>query len=244
MVDPNNQNSDNKPVTKNIDLFGKQFELPQEIADELIPLRDAYKADKRGDLDIRLAEIENKIKADTEAKMKAQFDKQLEEHKSNNNVDEIKRMLEERHSAQLKEIATERDGLKSKLIDGSIKDAIRSVENIIPDVVDDAILIYKSQFDIAPDGTVSTKDGSTIFGENGEKAKVSDHVKKFLSSKKQFLKADINRGTGAGDVSVDAGEGKVNMSRSEYENKVAAGGPKARKLAKDVSEGKVVLSNA
>lgn len=233
---------EDQPQTKKVDLFGESFELPADVAEKVIMKRDLHKANDRGDFDERLKQIEAKIKADVEAKAKAQFDEELAKYKSENNIEKVKEMLEQRHSLQLKEISSERDKLKTILVDSSIKDAIRSVDSVMPEVVDDLMLIYKTQFDVTPDGEVRAKGvDQPILKDDGTRIKMIDHIKKFIESKPQYIRANINKGTGASDSSVDAGNGIVNMPKSEYERTVSEGGIKARTLVKKVADGRVVL---
>jgi hypothetical protein len=239
---PNDAPND-APKTKSIDLFGKEFNLPSDVADAIIPLRDAYKADKNDNLDSRLSSIEERIRADVEAKEKAEFDKKLEQFKQENDVDNIKKLIEGQYQTQLKQLSDEKAGLMSKIIDGSIKDALRGVDNLLPSIVDDAMIIYKSQFDVNAEGEVFAKGtDAPILNNNGERVSVADHVKSFVSNKPQFIKANVGNGTGAtGAADIDPKTGARAMSREEYEKIMADGGQNARKIVNQINQGKLTI---
>lgn len=250
---PENQTTTNAPAepkeatpqSKSVDLFGKTFELPTEIADAIVPLRDAYKADKNDTLDSRLSSIEERIRADVEAKEKAEFDKKIEQYKKDNDIDNIKALIESQYQEQIKSLSETKDSLKSKIVDGSIKDAIRSVDGIISDAVPDAMIIYKSQFDVDEEGTVINKStNAPILNDKGGRINVADHVKQFISTKPQFLLANAGNGTGAtGAADLDPRTGVRQMTRKDYESIMSEGGMKAKQVLKSIQEGKTTLVN-
>lgn len=72
----------------------------------------------------------------------------------------------EREVAQLKtqnaELSTERDGLKGKITQGTIKDALTraaTAAKVVPQALDDMVLLGERVFEVSEDGGIRVKDG-------------------------------------------------------------------------------------
>jgi len=98
--------------TKRVQLAtGEWEELPTPVADEYIKFRDLVKSINGGKIEERLAKIEQRANEKAEAKFKAQYEKKIQEAGS---AEEIRKLLEEQYSAQLKKAHEENQLLKNE----------------------------------------------------------------------------------------------------------------------------------
>lgn len=233
-------------MPKSVPIFGKSFELPDDIAEEIIQLRDAQKAEKRGDLDQfeqRIKQLEENLARDAESKAEAKFNEKLEALKAENNVDEIKKMIEEekqreieslkkQYDEKFEHITSEKTTLENRLLDDTIQKSFYSVDGFVKDAVDDVMTIYKSRYKVTPDGEVFKKEDNTpILGDDGKPLRVDQHAQSFLAERPQYLQAKPTPATG---MNADASSRNGTVTMDEYNTIMDKGGPDSIKLTEQL----------
>lgn len=116
-------------------------------------------ADVRAQLD-RVAELEAEIEASSDPKNQAKLDA-LVEKRATAKLAPVQRELETTKT-QLAQATTEIEGFKSQGRSRSIADEVRkaaSAAKMLPEAVDDALLISDRLFEVDESGAVVTKDG-------------------------------------------------------------------------------------
>jgi len=231
-----------KSTTKRVQLAtGEWEELPTSVADEYIKFRDLAKSINGGKIEERIAKIEQRANEEAEAKLKAQYEKKIQEAGSS---EEIRKLLEEQYSAQLKKAHEENQLLKNSMVIGKVKSAIRSVDGLIKGAEDDIFDLYQMRFEVNDKDEVKDKNtGSYVMDASGARMKYQDHVSEYIKSKPQFLRANVGKGPSGEPLGSDNPGGVLVMTLPEWNEKMSGDLTEVAKYQKMMNEGKIKIND-
>lgn len=238
-----NEGENKSPELVEIDFFDQKIKVPADQKDQVVQLRQSIK-DRESQQKTGFEERLKLLEQSMGDKQKEELDKKLAEFKKNNDVEGITKQLAEQHKVKMDELIKANQILQAKLRTFSIKDAIRAVEGVLPKYLDDAVILYLSEFDIIhEDGKVKIqrKDGTPILNSDGTiKSDVTEHAAQWIQNKPQYLKAKGSKGTGMDDETV-LEDHTPTITHSQYNKIAEEGGDKARELAKKIAGGKIKI---
>lgn len=174
---------------KGVDIGGKSFQLPSDMADALISFRDNLKQSSSNEVE----ELKNKYTELVKEKenalnqyQKTEKEKREIEMAKAGELEALKESIASEWQEKIKNVENERNEMKNKILDSEIRNTIASVEGVNTNAIDDIFLKIKySNPEFSEDGNIKV----------GEK-ELSEAVKEVVDSKDYYRVVKTPSGTG------------------------------------------------
>ncbi len=194
--------------------------------------RDSYngKLEELNSTKAKLAEYEQAAN-----KIKQEQQKALEKTVPTEQLEQIKKALEEKHKTELSAVTSKLEQFESQVIRSKVEAIVNKNKDIAPtavaDVTDLANAKYKFRLDSAGELEVLS-DGKPLLSETGDPIKAEALVAKIVSDRPHFKKFDGAQPTNKSRKATEDTATKIYITEAEFDKKTRAGeirGPDARK---------------